>query len=150
MPSNPTRTAIVAEARTWLGTPFRHQGCCKGVGCDCIGLVKGVGLALNLVNYDPTSPKAQKFSAYPLMPDPQRMREGLAAYLVPLAVEAAQAGDILFLAWTKEPQHVALLTDKGIIHSYSGVGKVVEHALDDRWQRRVTAAYRYPALQEEV
>ena len=33
---------IVAEASTWLGTPYRHQGSRKGVGCDCLGLVRGV------------------------------------------------------------------------------------------------------------
>jgi hypothetical protein len=48
------------------------------------------------------------------------------------------------MAWGREPQHVALITDHGIIHSYSGVGKVVEHGLDERWQQRISAAYRFP------
>ena len=26
----------------WLGTPYRHQAALKGVGCDCLGLVRGV------------------------------------------------------------------------------------------------------------
>ena len=26
--------AFLAEARSWLGTPYRHQGRRKGVGCD--------------------------------------------------------------------------------------------------------------------
>ena len=34
--------AVVAEALTWIGTPYRHQGCRKGIGCDCLGLVRGV------------------------------------------------------------------------------------------------------------
>lgn len=33
---------IVAAARTWIGTPYRHQASIRGVGCDCIGLVRGV------------------------------------------------------------------------------------------------------------
>ena len=33
---------IVAVARGWIGTPYRHQGSRKGVGCDCLGLVRGV------------------------------------------------------------------------------------------------------------
>jgi cell wall-associated NlpC family hydrolase len=37
-----SRSAIVAEARTWIGTPYRHQASLKGVGCDCLGLVRGV------------------------------------------------------------------------------------------------------------
>lgn len=41
------RTRIIAEARAWIGTPYRHQGSLKGVGCDCLGLVCGVWRALN-------------------------------------------------------------------------------------------------------
>ena len=33
---------IVAAARGWIGTPYRHQGSRKGVGCDCLGLARGV------------------------------------------------------------------------------------------------------------
>ena len=36
------RTDIVAAARTWIGTPYRHQASLKGVGCDCLGLLRGV------------------------------------------------------------------------------------------------------------
>ncbi len=38
----PTKDEIVAAARGWIGTPYRHQGQVKGVGCDCLGLVRGV------------------------------------------------------------------------------------------------------------
>ena len=41
-----TRAAIVAEARAWIGTRYRHQASVKGVGCDCLGLVRGVWRAL--------------------------------------------------------------------------------------------------------
>ena len=37
-----TKEAIVAEATSWLGTPYRHQASLKGVGCDCLGLLRGV------------------------------------------------------------------------------------------------------------
>ncbi len=43
----PTRRAVVAEARTWIGTPYRHQASLKGVGCDCLGLVRGIFRALH-------------------------------------------------------------------------------------------------------
>jgi hypothetical protein len=32
----------VREARTWIGTPYRHQASVKGVGADCLGLVRGI------------------------------------------------------------------------------------------------------------
>ena len=37
-----SRAAIVAEARAWIGTRYCHQASVKGVGCDCLGLVRGV------------------------------------------------------------------------------------------------------------
>jgi NlpC/P60 family putative phage cell wall peptidase len=37
-----TSAKIVATARSWLGTPYHHQAALKGVGCDCLGLVRGV------------------------------------------------------------------------------------------------------------
>ena len=139
-----TRIDVVVEARTWLNTPFVHQGWTKGVACDCIGLIKGVGVALSLFDYDEHSDKAQRYAAYSMLPNPRKMREGLAEFFVPISKDEALPGDIFYIAWAKEPQHVALMTDHGIIHSYSHVGKVVEHALDAEWERRICAAYRYP------
>lgn len=33
---------VLAMAETWIGTPYRHQGSARGVGCDCLGLVRGI------------------------------------------------------------------------------------------------------------
>ncbi len=30
------------RSAAWIGTPYRHQASLKGVGCDCLGLVRGV------------------------------------------------------------------------------------------------------------
>ena len=49
--------AIVAEALAWLGTPYRHQGARKGVGCDCLGLVRGVWRAVYGDNPEEPGPK---------------------------------------------------------------------------------------------
>lgn len=34
-----TRASILAEARSWLGTPFHHKGRIKHVGVDCGGFI---------------------------------------------------------------------------------------------------------------
>jgi NlpC/P60 family putative phage cell wall peptidase len=41
-----TRSQIVGETRDWIGTPYQHQASLKGVGCDCLGLVRGVWRAV--------------------------------------------------------------------------------------------------------
>ena len=141
-----TREMVVAEAREWLDTPFHHQASVKGAGCDCIGLVKGVGVALGIVDYDPNSALAKSFANYSKLPDSKRMREGLATWLISIPISEVTTGDILFMSWGRDPMHVAIKTDRGIIHSYSMVKKVIEHTLDEEWKRRIVAAYRYPAF----
>jgi NlpC/P60 family putative phage cell wall peptidase len=50
------RQTIIAEARAWIGTPYHHQAARKGVGCDCLGLVRGVWRAT--YGADPEHPPA--------------------------------------------------------------------------------------------
>ena len=50
------RAAIVAAARSWIGTPYRHQASLKGVGCDCLGLLRGVWR--DVVGDEPERPPA--------------------------------------------------------------------------------------------
>ena len=39
-PADPER--VIATARGWLGTPYHDQASLRGVGCDCLGLARGV------------------------------------------------------------------------------------------------------------
>jgi len=43
------RAAVVAEARTWLNTPYHHRGAIKGVGVDCAMLLIEVYRACGLI-----------------------------------------------------------------------------------------------------
>ena len=45
---------VIAIARDWIGTPYRHQASTRGAGCDCLGLARGVWRALHGV--EPTEP----------------------------------------------------------------------------------------------
>lgn len=136
------RAEIVAEARSWLGTPFRHQGRLKGVGCDCIGLVVGVGRRFGLEPEDPAD--------YARLPDGRRLRAGLAANLAEVSADAARPGDVVLLRIRRDPQHVAILAPaEMMIHAFSAVGRVVATRLDGRWRRRLVAAYRFPGVEED-
>ena len=48
--------AALVEARRWLGTPYRHQASRMGVGCDCLGLVRGVWRSLYGAEPEATPP----------------------------------------------------------------------------------------------
>ena len=60
-----------------------------------------------------------------------------------------QAGDVLLMRFTGEPQHLAIYAGPNIIHSYQTVGKVCEHILDAKWARRIVRVYRFKGLSHE-
>lgn len=145
---------ICEEARRWIGTPWVHQRYHKGLGCDCIGLLRGVALALDLCDASDNGPMAKPFLGYGMGAEPERMKAALSAYLEPIAfspaqseeiVELAKPGDVLWIGWQGMERHVAILMPwRHIIHAYSGAGRVVEHTLDVKWTRRVMGAFRFP------
>ncbi len=49
--SDPRRTAVVAEASTWLRTPYHHMGRVKGGGTDCLMLLAEVYEAAGVVSH---------------------------------------------------------------------------------------------------
>ena len=128
-----TNNDIVMQAREWVGSPFKHQGR-QRVGVDCIGLVVGVMRELGLDPYDE--------DGYPTQPD-GRLEKTLASLLEPCDVTE---GALLLFRIRRDPQHVGICTGEGVIHAYSGIGKVVEHGLDDFWSKRLIKAYKLPEV----
>lgn len=129
-----TKDDVIKEARTWVGTPFKHQGRVKGVGADCVGIIIGVTRDLGLSNFD-----TKNYSRYP---DIQMMGSLLREHLEEIPVENAQPGDVLWIKVKGSPQHLAMKTDKGIIHAHMGVGKCVEVILDKATERLIVGAFR--------
>ena len=136
-----TRQQIIDTARTWMETPFRHQGRTKGVAVDCAGLLIGVAHALGLSDFD-----ARDYSPNP---DGVTMKATLDAQMISVPFRHIKAGDVFYMAFKKQPQHMAIITriDKThIIHADSlaaGGGRVVEHRLDSVWLSRVRGCYRF-------
>ncbi len=48
-----------------------------------------------------------------------------------------------------EPQHLGIVSDIGVIHSYAKARAVVEHALDPLWRSRIRGAYRFRGVASE-
>lgn len=145
------RDRIVAEARRWLDTPYHHQASLIGVGCDCVGLIRGVGFACEVL--PPREAEWKLFNAYGRLPSPRRMADGMRTFLVPIETGQQQPGDIAWLAWrTDLPMHLAILASNQrgltIIHSYSDVGRVVEHGLSQQWADRIVSWWRYPGVDQ--
>jgi NlpC/P60 family putative phage cell wall peptidase len=135
----PNKIAIVEEARTWIGTPFKHQGRIKGLGVDCVGLIIGVAHFFKLTDFD--------YRNYSHTPDGFLMRQLLDQHLRSISIQDAKPGDIVLMRFEAEPQHVGILSDYGIIHAYAQVRHCVEHRLDNIWKSRIVGAYAYPHIE---
>ena len=98
---------VVAEARRWIGTPYHHQARLRGVGCDCAGLIIGVGLATGTLDFSES--RFREFAGYARTPNPRQMRRALEAFLVPVPEKVAGDGDIMWLEWRADlPMHLAI------------------------------------------
>lgn len=143
---NAVREAIVIEARQWIGTPFAHQASLKGIGCDCIGLVSGVGRALGFKDAERFRDDT-RFRGYARTPEPKMLAAAVAEYLDPVDFESTDPGDILLFRFKEEPQHFALLVERGferyMIHCYMQARGVVENRIDEKWRGRIVGAYKY-------
>ena len=146
------RLLVVAAARGWLGTPYRHQASVKGEGADCLGLVRGVWR--ELVGEEPDAPP-------PYRPDwaevggEETLLHAARRRLVEVALERARPGDVLLFRMSAgcPVKHCAILSaDDGpewkMIHAYWG-RSVVESWVGPWWRRRLVAAFRWPAKKEE-
>jgi len=134
-----TREIFVTEARTWLGTPWAHQGRFKGLACDCVGLVLETSRALGLIDYN--------FVNYERRPDGS-LRTECERLMRSIPVPQAQAGDVLLFAWNNSPVHLAIMTGaETIIHAYAINRKVVEHRIDERWRAQIAAAFHIPGIE---
>ena len=129
----PTPEAFLAEARTWVGTPFHANQSVKGVGADCLGFVYGaaynVGIRLREVR-----------RAYPLYPD-GTLEPYLEKHLV--RADEPRPGDVLMMRWLREPHHLAVYGGETIIQAYVSVRRVVEQPMTRLWWERVVRAYRF-------
>jgi NlpC/P60 family putative phage cell wall peptidase len=141
------RERIVAAARDWIGTPYRHQASCRGAGTDCLGLVRGVWR--DLYGTEPETPPAYTpdWAEAPGAPE-ETMAEAARRHLIEIEVEDGEAGDVvLFRMRPQGPaKHAAILASRArMIHAYSGRA-VVETALPAWWRKRLVYAFRFPPL----
>jgi len=122
---------IVAEARTWIGTPFRWQQSAKGQGCDCKGLIAGVARAIG--RPEGSSIYAMMSAEYRRGVDPHLLMRGLSELFD--RVETMEPGDVLLMQTGDKAQHLGIYVGGGrMIHTYGrGPRCVIEVPLIPNW-----------------
>ena len=156
------RMRILNAARGWIGTPFHHRASIKGVGTDCLGLVRGVWRELygaepeTLPDYAPDWAEAM---------GRETMLEAAMRHLTPVATP--QPGDVLLFRLTRHgpARHAGIMgmsqppptspspSGKGpgwgtlqqnptLIHAWSGQS-VCEVPYAPPWPRRMAGAFEF-------
>lgn len=134
---------VVAEASSWLGTPYRHQASRKGVGCDCLGLVRGVWRALigpepELV--EPYLPDWAEAGGDRLLSAARRHMAELPGGGTPVS------GCVVLFRWRPHmaAKHAGIALDgERFIHAYEGHAVTVS-ALVPQWRRRIAGLFAFP------
>src|ERR1700712_1094357 len=91
-----TQQQIISETRTWIGTPYQHQASLKGVGCDCLGLVRGVWRALHESEPEPVPAYAPDWAE---TGGREALVEAARRHLVEVLPLAFEPGDVLLFRW---------------------------------------------------
>lgn len=140
-----TRAAIMAEARSWIGTPYRHQASVRHHGCDCLGLVRGVWRGC--IGPEPESPEAYAPDWAEATGD-EALADAALRHMLPVAIDDIACGDVLLFRWRDGcvAKHIAIATDVAtMIHAHDGAS-VCEVALAPWWRRRLAFAFSFPGV----
>lgn len=145
---NRDRGARVVEiARSWIGTPYRHQASARGAGADCLGLVRGVWRELHGAEPEAVPAYTMDWS------EPggeERLWAAASRHLRECDVnEPWRVGQVLLFRMRSGAvaKHLGILSEDGaearFVHAYSGHG-VIESPLSMPWRRRVAARFEFP------
>lgn len=131
--------ALVAAAREWIGTPYRHRAARRGVGCDCLGLIRGIWRDVSGEEIGPIPPYRADWRDLSAV----EALEQLAGTLLD-PVERPEPGDVLLfrIGRAAVPHHCGLLIAPGrFVHAQEQLG-VVEAGLAG-WGKRLAGARRF-------
>ncbi len=137
---------IIAKARSWIGTPFLHQGRMRKTndnigGADCAGLIVGV-----YQDCYPTSDYVMPI--YPETPRGNIVLKQCYKHMKKAESDRVVPGQIAVMRYLREPIHLGFIgsdyhKNLTLIHAYKPLGKVVEHRLSADWMSRITTCFTF-------
>ena len=138
------RTEQAVEiARTWIGTPYHHQGSMKGIGVDCVGLIRGIYYEM----YGKRAPYLINYSSdWGDVNNNEDMLKAARTYLEPIPLDKLGAGHVVLLRWQdfRVAKHSMIMTSKtSAIHAYNR-SPVVEVSLHRWWIDKIVYAFTWP------
>jgi hypothetical protein len=122
------RAAVVAEARSWIGTPYHNCADIKGTGVDCGMLIVRVFVDAGLcAPFDPRP--------YPADWHLHRSEERYLGFVFDRCceIENPQPGDVMVLRFGRCYSHGGIVTAAAplaIVHAYHPARRVIEDEVD--------------------
>jgi cell wall-associated NlpC family hydrolase len=137
-----TRQQIVAVTKSFLGTPWVHQGRTRA-GVDCVGLVVAVARELGVY------PPGLIIPPYRTQPDASLLSY-FDDHMVALEPRDMQAGSVAVYAYGGSPYHAGIIIDvnlSSLIHAYASKRKVVYDHIDSKTKgRTLFGVYDFPGV----
>lgn len=140
-----TRSAIVEEARRWIGTPYRHQASLIHVGCDCLGLVRGVWRTLIGPEPEETPPYSPDWAENAGV---ETLALAARRHFAAIGAHDFREGDVLLFRFRDHApaKHLGIATSAThMVHAHGGVC-VAEAPIGAHWRRRIVAAFAFPGV----
>jgi cell wall-associated NlpC family hydrolase len=132
------RAAVVAEARTWLGTRWIHEARVRGAGVDCGKLLAAVYEACGIIG-------SVTIESYPRAWAHHRGEEKFLGYVEQMAARVTDReplpGDIVLFRYGRSLSHAGIVVEwPVIVHAYADVGQVTLDNVDHRFDLRARYA----------
>ena len=121
------RARVVAEARSWVNTPYHHAANLKGIGVDCAMLLVEVFKTVGVIepSFDPRPYPKDWY----LHRSEEIFMEGMFQYAK--RVKSPQPGDVALYRIGRTASHGAIVVDEQtMVHAYAGSRKVELCELD--------------------
>lgn len=134
---------VLEKAAAWIGTPYRHGASRKFVGCDCLGLIRGIWREIYGGEPEATGIYAADWAEV-TTGDP--LIEAASRHMQAIKLADMTAGDLLVFRWQHgvAAKHLGVLSaENRFIHAYEG-HRVMASSLVPQWRRRIAAVFRFP------
>jgi len=142
------RARIIAETTSWIGTPYQHQASLKNIGCDCLGLVRGIWRAIYQTEpeltpaYSPDWAESSKC---------EQLAFAARRHMQEISVSEFQPADLLVFRWRPHvpAKHLAItVSPTSMVHAQQGAS-VCEVPVSRWWQRHLAYVFRFPSIVTE-
>jgi len=134
---------IVQLTRDWIGTPYHHQQSVKHVGCDCLGLVRGVYEELTHLRTAPIFPYSRDWAD---VSGQETLIKAAQDHLIERPHGSQTVGDVVIFRFRKwlVAKHTGILVSEGtMVHAIEGT-KVCEVHLGGWWRRHMAGVFSFP------